>query len=237
MENIPLINLFYSLFPLLIVGYFYYKYTNDKYEIFYSTLRMILQLLLIGYALLYIFDNKNVGIGLLIVFFMLVVSCMIILRNTKNKSKEHYFTIFAASSLSSLSNLFIVLVFVLEIKYYEPSIIIPIAGMIFANTMNSVSICIERFEKEIELNSFEKAREYAFKASLIPQINSLLAVGLVSLPGMMTGQILAGIDPLIAVRYQIMIMIMLLSTAGLSVIIYFSLIKRYKMYAKKPAKI
>lgn len=237
MENIPLINLFYSLFPLLIVGYFYYKYTNDKYEIFYSTLRMILQLLLIGYALLYIFDNKNIGIGLLIVFFMLVVSCMIILRNTKNKSKEHYFTIFAASSLSSLSNLFIVLVFVLEIKYYEPSIIIPIAGMIFANTMNSVSICIERFEKEIELNSFEKAREYAFKASLIPQINSLLAVGLVSLPGMMTGQILAGIDPLIAVRYQIMIMIMLLSTAGLSVIIYFSLIKRYKMYAKKPAKI
>ena len=237
MENIPLINLFYSLFPLLIVGYFYYKYTNDKYEIFYSTLRMILQLLLIGYALLYIFDNKNVGIGLLIVFFMLVVSCMIILRNTKNKSKEHYFTIFLASSLSSLSNLFIVLVFVLEIKYYEPSIIIPIAGMIFANTMNSVSICIERFEKEIELNSFIKAREYAFKASLIPQINSLLAVGLVSLPGMMTGQILAGIDPLIAVRYQIMIMIMLLSTAGLSVIIYFALIKRYKMYAKKPAKI
>ena len=119
----------------------------------------------------------------------------------------------------------------MEIKTYEPSIIIPIAGMIFANTMNSVSICIERFEKEIELNSFIKAREYAFKASLIPQINSLLAVGLVSLPGMMTGRILAGIDPLIAVRYQIMIMIMLLSTAGLSIIIYFALIKRYKMYA------
>ncbi|NQY24381.1 MAG: ABC transporter permease [Campylobacteraceae bacterium] len=231
MENIPLINLFYSLFPLLIVGYFYYKYTDNKYEIFYSTLRMILQLLLIGYGLLFIFDNKNLGLGLLIVLFMLVVSCMIILRNTKNKSKEHYFTIFLASSLSSLSNLFIVLVFVLEIKTYEPSIIIPIAGMIFANTMNSVSICIERFEKEIELNSFIKAREYAFKASLIPQINSLLAVGLVSLPGMMTGQILAGIDPLIAVRYQIMIMIMLLSTAGLSIIIYFALIKRYKMYA------
>lgn len=229
MENIPLINLFYSLFPLLIVGYFYYKYTNNKYEIFYSTLRMILQLLLIGYGLLFIFDNKNLGLGLLIVLFMLVVSCMIILRNTKNKSKEHYFTIFLASSLSSLSNLFIVLVFVLEIKTYEPSIIIPIAGMIFANTMNSVSICIERFEKEIELNSFIKAREYAFKASLIPQINSLLAVGLVSLPGMMTGQILAGIDPLIAVRYQIMIMIMLLSTAGLSIIIYFALIKRYSL--------
>ena len=237
METIPLINLFYSLFPLLIVGYFYYKYTNNKYEIFYSTLRMILQLLLIGYGLLFIFDNKNLGLGLFLVFFMLVVSCMIILRNTKNKSKEHYFTIFAASSLSSLSNLFIVLVFVLEIKSYEPSIIIPIAGMIFANTMNSVSICIERFEKEIELNPFIKAREYAFKASLIPQINSLLAVGLVSLPGMMTGQILAGIDPLIAVRYQIMIMIMLLSTAGLSIIIYFALIKRYKMYAQKPSKI
>ena len=104
--------------------------------------------------------------------------------------------------------------------------------MIFANTMNSISICIERFEKEIQTSSFIKARESSFKASMIPQINSLLAVGLVSLPGMMTGQILSGIDPLIAVRYQIMIMIMLLSTAGLSKIIYFTLINKLNPFTK-----
>jgi len=223
MQNIPLINLFYSLLPLLVVGYFYYKYTHDKYEILYATLRMILQLLAIGYVLLYIFENKDPGIGLFILFFMLFVASIITLRNTKDKSKKHYLSIFLCISASSLINLSLIILFVLELKEYEPSIIIPIAGMIFANTMNSLSISIERFEKEILYNVFEKARESAFKASLIPQVNSLLAVGLVSLPGMMTGQILAGIDPLIAVRYQIMVMIMLLSTAGLSNIFYFYL--------------
>ena len=57
-------------------------------------------------------------------------------------------------------------------------------------------------------------------AALIPVINSLLAVGLVSLPGMMTGQILAGVSPLVAARYQIMVMCMLFAAAGLSVILF-----------------
>jgi len=73
--------------------------------------------------------------------------------------------------------------------------------------------------------NFIQSRAISFKASMIPQINSLLAVGLVSLPGMMTGQILSGVDPLIAVRYQIMIMSVILSSSGISIIIYF-LLKR-----------
>ena len=99
--------------------------------------------------------------------------------------------------------------------------------MILANSMNVISLAIERFEKELIRNeSFENARKIAFKSALIPQINSLLAVGLVSLPGMMTGQILSGVDPLIAVRYQIMIMSTILSSAGISLIIYFYLSKK-----------
>lgn len=232
MQNISLINLSYSLLPLIIVGYFYYKYTGNKSEILYSTFRMISQLLIIGYFLVYIFENKNYILGLGILIFMLLVSSIIIMRNTKNKSFKHYGIILFSSFFSSLINLILVLYFVLELKSYEPSIIIPIAGMIFANTMNSISICIERYEKEILTSSFIKARESSFKASMIPQINSLLAVGLVSLPGMMTGQILSGVDPLIAVRYQIMIMIMLLSTAGLSKIIYFTLINKLNPFTK-----
>ena len=111
--------------------------------------------------------------------------------------------------------------------FYEPRYVIPIAGMILANSMNVISLAIERFEKELERKeSFENARKIAFKSALIPQINSLLAVGLVSLPGMMTGQILSGVDPLIAVRYQIMIMSTILSSAGISLIIYFYLNKK-----------
>ena len=74
--------------------------------------------------------------------------------------------------------------------------------------------------------SFDKARNIAFRASLIPITNSLFAVGLVSIPGMMTGQILSGISPLIAARYQIMVMCMVFGAAGISSACFLALIKR-----------
>ena len=61
---------------------------------------------------------------------------------------------------------------------------------------------------------------------MIPQINALLAVGIVSLPGMMTGQILSGIEPLVAVRYQIMVMCMVFGSGGLGAAVYLTLARR-----------
>jgi len=98
--------------------------------------------------------------------------------------------------------------------------------MVFANAMNSLSLSAERFSAEMKINpDYRKARNIAFNASLIPNINSLFAVGLVSLPGMMTGQILSGVDPLIAARYQIMVMCMIFGAAGLSSAIFLMLIR------------
>ncbi|MDX2481924.1 MAG: ABC transporter permease, partial [Desulfuromusa sp.] len=100
------------------------------------------------------------------------------------------------------------------------------AGMIFANSMNSISLAGERLEAEISRDiPYDKARSIALQASLIPITNSLLAVGLVSLPGMMTGQILSGVSPLIAARYQIMVMCMIFGSAGISAAIFLTLIK------------
>ena len=184
---------------------------------------MIIQLIAIGYLLLIIFDTKNIFLGIAIVLFMIAVSSWISLRNTIDKSLKHYSQIFIAIAISGLINLIIIVGFVLELEsLYEPRYVIPLAGMIFANTMNALSLAIERFEKERQRDvEYTQAREIAFKACMIPQINALLAVGLVALPGMMTGQILSGVDPLIAVRYQIMIMTMVLSSAGISTIVYF----------------
>ncbi len=191
---------------------------------------MIVQLILIGYLLIFIFEEKNSLIGILIITFMIAISSWISLRNTVDKSLKHYSQIFISISIAGLINLILIIGFVLDLEtIYEPRYVIPIAGMIFANTMNALSLAIERFEKETQRDvSYEKARAIAFKACMIPQINALLAVGLVSLPGMMTGQILSGIDPLIAVRYQIMIMAMVISSAGISTIIYFLLNKDSK---------
>jgi len=226
MQTISFFNLSLTLIPLIFVWYYYKKWTNDSFEIAYSTFRMIIQLISIGYILLFIFETKNVFLGLFILIFMMAISTWISLRITKDKSIKHYKQIFTAIAISGTVHLILIIGFVLDLEsLYEPRFVIPIAGMIFANTMNALSLAIERFEKEKTRVSYQKAREIAFKACMIPQINSLLAVGLVALPGMMTGQILSGVDPLIAVRYQIMIMTMVLSSAGISTIVYFLLKK------------
>ncbi len=226
MQLIPAQNLLYMLVPLLFVGYFYYKWVGDKKEILYATFRMVSQLLLIGYLLVYIFEAKSSYITLLVVLVMISSASFITLRNITCKNKKVYFSIFTAILLGGSVNLFLVLYFVLEIDTLnQPRYIIPLAGMLYANCMNAVSLVAERFEKESMTHSYEKARAISFKASLIPQINSFLAVGLVSLPGMMTGQILAGADPIVAVRYQMMVMLMILGSSGISTVWY--------LYAKK----
>ena len=221
MKIIPLSHLLYMLLPIGVVAYFYTKWIGNAKEIAIATVRMVLQLLLIGYLLFYIFNNKNSLVGLAIIVFMGLVASLIALRNVQTRTKEHYLKIFIAILLGGTVNLLLVLYAVIDLEpFYQPRFIIPLAGMIYANAMNAVSLASERFEKEIELHSYEEARAIALKSSLIPQVNAFLAVGLVSLPGMMTGQILSGVDPTIAVRYQIVVMAMVLGSAGMSVVTY-----------------
>ncbi len=222
MNTIPLANLLYMLLPIAVVGYFYYRWQDNSKEIAYAALRMVSQLLLIGYLLAFIFQNDAPLTGLLIVMFMIAVSSLIALRHFKQRSRAHYLLLFIAIGIGGTFNLLIVLLLVLQLDpLYQPRIVIPLAGMIYANAMNAVSLGAERFESERE-HGDAAARSRAFRSALIPQVNAFLAVGLVSLPGMMTGQILSGVDPLIAVRYQMMVMAMVLGSAGISVVIYLS---------------
>ena len=113
--------------------------------------------------------------------------------------------------------------------WFLPRYMVPLAGMIFANAMNAVSLAAERFEAERGRDvGYAEARSAALQASLIPIINSLFAVGLVSLPGMMTGQILSGVSPFDAARYQIVVMCMIFGSAGMSSAIYLALAKKTK---------
>ena len=117
--------------------------------------------------------------------------------------------------------------FVLNLNpWFLPEYMIPLAGMIFASSMNGVSLAAERLHSEIDRGgTYFSSRGIALRTALIPITNSLFAVGLVSLPGMMTGQIISGVSPLIAVRYQIMVMCMLYSAVGISTALFLYLIK------------
>jgi putative ABC transport system permease protein len=159
---------------------------------------------------------------------MLSAASIISLRPVAHRGRGVYLRSFIAIATGGLFTLVMVTFGVLKLDpWYEPHFLIPLAGMIFANAMNAVSIAAERLESELaKQTSFEEARSDTYKAALIPIINSLFAVGLVSLPGMMTGQILSGVDPLIAVRYQMMVMLMVLGSAGISVAVYLVLMQR-----------
>jgi putative ABC transport system permease protein len=183
--------------------------------------------LLIGYVLTYIFETDEPVLVVLVVIFMIAMSSWIALRPLADRGIKPYSVVTIALGVSGLGVLLLVTQIILELpRWFEPRFVIPLAGMVFANSMNTISLAGERFHAELERgDDYLSARRAAMEAAMIPQINALLAVGLVSLPGMMTGQILSGVDPLTAARYQIMVMCMIFSTAGLSAVLYMILKK------------
>lgn len=231
MYEISFFDLFWIFIPLFLVYFIYLKWVSDKTTIPMAFSRMFLQLVLLGYILTFIFETKNLFLVLGVLTVMLVSASIISLRPLAKKDSSIYFKSFIAILIGGVTTLGFVVLGVLELPlWYEPRFIIPLAGMIFANAMNSISIGAERFFTEFSYNNdYKKARAVAYKASLIPNINIFFAVGLVSIPGMMTGQILSGVSPLIAVKYQIMVMCMVLSSTGISTAVYLKLIEKSKI--------
>jgi putative ABC transport system permease protein len=228
MQTIPLRELSIMFIPTVYLLVIMYRWQLKAWVAVYANIRMIFQLLLAGYFLTYIFDTTQPIIIILLLVLMIGVATWIALRSFEGYEAKPYLIVLISIGGPGLILLFIVTQLVLEMpRWFEPNLVIPIAGMIFANSMNTVSLAAERFESEFKRGvSYIVARQTALDAALIPQINSLFAVGLVALPGMMTGQILSGIDPNIAVRYQIMVMCMVFGSGGIAAFTYLSLRSR-----------
>ena len=199
-------------------------------EGFIALVRMVAQLLLIGYVLVYIFEADAPWIVLVVLAIMAVAASWIALRTVPQLRGGLYRIVFASVLFGGGLTLALITQGVLTLEpWYEPSVMVPLAGMIFAASMNAVSISAERVFAELDRSvPFEDARRIAIQAGLIPITNTLLAVGLVSLPGFMTGQILSGVSPLVAVRYQVMVMCMVFGASGLSATIFLLLLERQR---------
>jgi len=226
MQIIPVINLALVAIPAALVVLILWRWSANAGASVYALARMVIQLCLIGYILTYIFETEHAALVLCVLSIMLAVSSWIALRSVPDRRKELYFKALIATLIINACMLALITQAVLESRpWYAPSIVIPLAGMVFAVGMNGISLFVERYFAELERVDDHTARNIAYKATLIPITNSLLAVGLVSLPGMMTGQILSGVSPLIAVRYQIMVMLMLFASTGLTSALFYYLIK------------
>ena len=225
---IPLENLMIMFVPPLIIIAIMHYWSHDWKNIIYALTRMLGQLLLMGYVLSYIFSSKNYNHILVILLMMIALASWISLRTVPEKRlyflKSAFLSIFFGGGIVLL----LVTQIVLEVDpWFSPQNLIPLGGMIFASSMNGVSLAAERLIAETNRGlNFENAKGIALRASLIPIINSLFAVGLVSFPGMMTGQILSGVAPHIAVRYQILVMLMLFSAVGFTSVFFLRFMKK-----------
>ena len=228
LTSISLPRLAIAFIPVMLVLVILARWSLPQKRTWHALVRMLMQLMLVGYVLSYIFESHNAWVIGLLLLVMIVFSSWIALNNIEAPRLRLFNSAFMAIAFSSLLILFVITQGVLNITpWYHAQTLVPLAGMVFANGMNSVSLCGERFFAESARGvSYLEARNIAFKASMIPNVNALFAVGIVSLPGMMTGQILAGVSPFIAARYQIMVMCMVFASAGIASAIFLMLMNK-----------
>jgi len=205
-------------------------------DLFWGTVRTITQLFLMGYILRFIFVLDTWYLILLLYVVMIAFAASI----AKGRIKEKTLNVFLPTFLSMLLSYMVVTWFMTAVivqvqPWWEAKYFIPLGGMVIGNSISAVAISVERLlsdlrkrraEVELHLSLGATASQAsgdffrgAVKAGMIPSITAMMGVGLVWLPGMMTGQIIAGSDPLLAVRYQIMIMLMLVGSATIATIL------------------
>ena len=219
---ISITSLLIGFLPVIILIVIMKFWSLDALQAIYANIRMLVQLLLVGYVLTFIFETDSPILVILVIIFMISMSAFIALQPLQAKGIKPFLIVLMSLGVSGIGVLLLVTQIILDLpRWFEPQYVIPLAGMVFANSMNTISLVGERFNAELKRGvDYIEARNIAMGAAMIPQVNALLAVGLVALPGMMTGQILSGVDPLTAARYQIMVMCMIFSTAGLSAVMY-----------------
>lgn len=227
-------GLMLAFVPAVVAIAIMFRWAAGATTAIYATARMLLQLLLIGYVLVYIFEADKPWIIIAVLLVMLVAASWIAIRPVQRKQPSVYRNALIAISVSGVLTLILVSQVVIKVEpWFSPRYLVPLAGMIFAGAMNTVSLAAERFHSESERGvSYFEARRVALETALIPMINSLFAVGLVSLPGMMTGQILSGVSPIVAAKYQIVVMTMLFGVSGLSAALFVVLEQRSITAAK-----
>ena len=213
-------------------------------QVVIGAIRATVQLVLTGHVLLWIFalDSPYIVIGVLI--FMTVVAAITATRRQKGHQHDGRTLApilgFAILTGAVFTLAYVSMAVVHVTPWYSPRYLIPLFGMIIANAMNGAAIAAERMQSEMEARRGEveaflalgaapgqacaEATRKAVTAAMIPAVNALAIVGIVSLPGMMTGQILAGASPTLAVRYQLVVVFMLTAatsiTAAITVLLY-----------------
>ena len=206
-------------------------------QILVAALRTTVQLLLVGLVLRAVFENVHWGWVTLIATVMLLAAGREVMARQKRPLRGGWG--FGVGTLSMFLSSFAVTALALVViiggdPWYAPQYAIPLLGMLLGNTMNGISLGMGRLTEsawqqravleqrlllgQTRQEAIADLRRDAVRTGLVPIINAMAAAGIVSLPGMMTGQILAGSPPVEAVKYQILIMFLIAGGTGFGVV-------------------
>jgi putative ABC transport system permease protein len=197
--------------------------------------RTVIQLMLVGYVLRWVFRLDTAWAVFGVVGIMLLAASRAAVARSSRDYPGAMPGAFATLVAAGMATVFVVTWAIIGNRpWWSPQYLIPILGMILGNGLNGISLCLDHLLEtlaerrgliEADLahgaTRWEAAREPlsdAVRRGMIPIINSMMVVGIVSLPGMMTGQILAGADPLQAVKYQVVVMFMIAAATSLGCI-------------------
>ncbi len=227
--------LFFSLLviPLLISQHYKLKIGN---EIIASVARMTLQLLMVGFYLQFLFQLNSLAINALWLLLMTLIGASAIVGKARLPKKALLLPVTIALIAGLFPMLTIISVLVIQPQpLYSAQYIIPLAGMLLGNSMSGNIVALQNvftalderkseYEAAISLGASPKYATLPFvqdamRRSLAPTLATMSTTGLVTLPGMMTGQILGGASPLVAIKYQILIMVAILVMMSLSVML------------------
>ncbi|MYL42053.1 ABC transporter permease [Virgibacillus salexigens] len=218
-----------------------------------STLRMTVQLILVGYLLMIVFEHPHPIVTIVIVLFMLGFAIYNVFKRANviiNISVKKTVAVAMVLGISISMIYFLFVVLQLD-PWYNPQLFIPIGGMIIGNAMTGITLGVNQLligmreqkakvEGALMLGASPKEASHsiineAFDSAMLPTINSMVGMGIVFLPGMMTGQIIAGASPVSAVKYQIAIMLGVAGTVSITVIIFLHL--AYKTFFNHRAQL
>lgn len=229
-----------SLAALLIValsGLSWFMGLGLVRSLMIAALRTVIQLILIGLVLKAVFAHSDPLWLALIAMTMLLIAGREVMARQQRRFKGWWGFGLGTSAMfvSTFTVTVLVMTVIIQVDpWYTPQYAIPLLGMMFGNTMNGIALGLDRLTQQawqqrhvIEARlalgqtaqqAIADIRRDSVRTGLIPIINAMATAGLVSLPGMMTGQILAGVDPVEAVNYQILIMFMVTAGTGFGTI-------------------
>lgn len=215
--------------------------TGRSRNLLWATLRMTVQLVATGFVLTWLFDHPHPVLTVAVVVVMVAFAIYTVRSNMSDALSGELFRVLAlALAVGTLLPLvvFVGAVFMLS-PWYDPRYVIPVAGMLIGNSMTGMTLAAKGLVEGMTSNraAVEQALilggtpavasrpvvTSAFEAALVPTINSMLGMGIVFLPGMMTGQILGGANPSEAIAYQVAIMVGILGAVGLSSVLLVTL--------------